>query len=191
MLRARWVLGILILLTTLILGVVLWRHIQSRPIQELLDTMPQHIDLALDQLNYTQTENGIKRWTLKSERAEYLRDNQLVNLTGVDLLFFNAGDAGDVTLRADRGQLQEETRQIDVQGGVVVTTSGDDVLNTAALHYDDQQQLLSTDQPFQYRNPQMTLEGIGLRLDLGKNTMFVEKNVTMRLFPNAGRSGEH
>lgn len=191
MMPVRWILGILTLLVTVILGIVLWQHIKNRPLLELLEALPQHIDLALDHLDYTQTENGIKRWTLKSERAEYLRDSQLVNLTGVDLLFFDAGSAGNVTLRADCGQLQEQTRQIDVRGDVVVTTASDDILETQSLHYDDQQRQLSTDQPFHYRSPQMTLEGIGLLLDLEKNTMFVEKDVTMRLFPKTGRTGEN
>lgn len=183
MLNVRRMLALVILLAVMLLGLVVWRHLQQKPVQEVLDALPPEIDLALDDLNYTETENGRKRWTLVADRAEYLRAGNLVRLAPIQLTFYEAGAFGDLSLTADHGELQEDTRQVDIWGDVVIVGEGGERLQTESLRYQDQQRLLSTAAPIHYKATRMELTGVGLLINLEKNTMLVENDVRMLLLP--------
>lgn len=184
MLTLRRVLAVVILLAVLFLGSVVWRHLNNQPVQEVLRTLPQEIDLALDNLHYTETEDGRQRWTLTADRAEYLRGSHLVRLAPVKLVFYDAGAFGELTLHADQGELQEDIRQVDVWGNVVVTTARGEKLVTDSLRYEEQGRRLSTAASIHYTAPRQELTGTGLLIDLEKNTLLVEKDVTMQLLPD-------
>lgn len=188
MLNVRRILALFILLAVIVLSLVVWRHVHQAPVQEVLEALPPEIDLALDNLNYTETQDGRKRWTLTADRAEYLRASNLVRLTPVQLTFYDAGTVGDLGLTADHGELEEDTRQVDVWGNVVITGEGGERLQTEALRYQDQQRLLSTAEPIHYQAPRMELTGVGLLIDLEKNTMLVKKDVRMLLLPEPKES---
>ncbi len=183
MLNIRRILALIILLVVVLLSLVVWRYVQQKPVQETFKTLPPEIDLALDNLNYTETQDGRKRWTLVADRAEYLRSSNLVRLNPVQLTFYEAGAFGDLNLTADRGELQEDTRQVDVWGEVVVVGEGGERLQTESLRYHDQQRRLSTTAPIHYTAPRIELTGVGLQVDLDKNTLLVEKDVRMLLLP--------
>ncbi|MFO7576473.1 MAG: LPS export ABC transporter periplasmic protein LptC [Pelovirga sp.] len=185
MLTMRRVLALVILVAILVLAGVLWRHLRDQPLSDIVDSLPQSVDLALDRLHYTQTEAGKKRWTLTSERAEYLRDSALVRLAPVDLAVFDAGVFGDLTLQAQRGEFREDIARVDVWDDVVLTAATGERLVTDALRYDDNNRQLSSTAPIRITSPRMTLTGIGLLIDLEKNTLLVQKDVTMLLLPNA------
>ncbi|MFO7811346.1 MAG: LPS export ABC transporter periplasmic protein LptC [Pelovirga sp.] len=188
MMNMRRILAWFILLAVILLGLVLWRHVQQAPVQEVLEALSPEIDLALDHLNYTETQDGRKRWTLTADRAEYLRGNHLVRLTPVQLTFYDAGTFGDLNLTADHGELQEDTRQVDVWGDVVIVGEGGERLQTESLRYQDQQRLLTTAAPIHYQAPRMEVTGVGLLVDLEKSTMLVEKDVRMLLLPEPKES---
>lgn len=183
MLNVRRVLALAILVAVILLGLAIWRHVQQLPVQDILEALPQDIDLALDNLHYTETQDGQKRWTVSSERAEYLRSSNLVRLTPVQVVFYDAGSFGDLTLTADHGELQEDTRQVDVRGNVVVTAGGGEELTTESLRYDEQRRELTTTAPIHYRAPRMELTGVGLLIDLEKDVLMVKNDVRMLLLP--------
>lgn len=185
MLTMRRALALVILVAVLVLAGVLWRYLRDQPPDAVVDSLPQSVDLALDRLHYTQTEAGKKRWTLTSERAEYLRDSALVRLAPVDLAVFDAGVFGDLSLRAQRGEFREDIARVDVWDDVVLTAATGERLETETLRYDDKTRQLSSAAPIRITSPRLTLTGVGLLIDLEKNTLVVQKDVTMLLLPNA------
>ena len=172
-----------ILVAVVLLSLAVWRHIQQLPVREILEALPQDIDLALDHLHYTETQDGKKRWTLSSDRAEYLRGSHLVRLTPVQLTFYEAGSFGDLTLTADHGELREDTRQVDVRGNVSVTATGGERLTTESLRYNEERRELTTTAAFHYQAPQIELTGVGLMISLEEDTLVVKENVRMLLQP--------
>lgn len=183
MFSLRRLLAVLILLAVLALGVVIWRHLQQQSPLQILEALPQQVDLAVEKLHYTQNVDGQRSWTLDADRAEYQRDNSQAALERVQLTLYEAGQFGDVTLSADRGLLEQEKRQVEVSGQVVVSTAKGERLYTERLHYADQQRLLSTDEPVRLVTPQMELTGIGMRVDLNRGTLLLKKDVWMLLLP--------
>lgn len=183
MFSIRRLLALLILISVVTLTVVIYRHLQQQSPEAILSMLPDDIDLALEDLHYTQTEDGRRRWTLDADKAEYQRDNRLAKLEAVKLLFYDTGQFGDLTLQADQGQLAQETSQIDIWGNVIITTGRGDQLFTERLHYDDQARRLSTEEPIRFLSAQIELTGIGLQIDIDQGRMLVKDNVWMLLSP--------
>ena len=187
MFKFRHVLAVVILLSVIALGIVIWRHVQQQSPKELLSGLPEDIDLALSDLHYTQNEGGRRSWSLNAAKAEYQRDSSQVKLDVVDLVFYQAGQFGETELRANEGQLEQSSRQIDVWGNVELTTERGDQLFTDRLHYDDQLRRLSTDSPIRYRSSQLELTGIGMQLDIDQGRLLVKERVRVELNPAAGK----
>lgn len=178
-------LGLAILVAVGTLSVVLWRYQRQKSPAELVEMLPQGVDLALQQLHYTQNENGRPSWTLDAESAAYQRDSSLVDLTAVEMHYFEAGQFGDVDLRADHGRLDQQQQQIELWGQVEVVTDQDQRLLTERLHYDDSLGLLRTAEPFRYRSPQLDMTGIGLRVFLDEGRLQVASQVRTTIHPMA------
>ncbi|MCK4621593.1 MAG: LPS export ABC transporter periplasmic protein LptC [Desulfuromonadales bacterium] len=183
MLNLRRLLAILILIAVLFLGTVIWRHLQQQRPEDLLKALPKQIDLALEQLHYTQTEEGRRCWTLDADKAEYQRQQGQVSLKTIQLTLFEAGRLGQVRLQADQGLLDQEERQVEVWGNVVIKTERGEQLYTERLHYDDQQRRLHTDEPVRLLSKRMELTGIGMQVDLEQEQLLIKKDVWMLLLP--------
>ena len=185
MFNFRRLLAALILISSVILTTVIYRHLQHQSPKEILSMLPENIDLALADLHYTQNEDGQRRWTLDADTAEYERASSLAKLTVVKLLFYGAGEFGDINLQADRGQLAQETRQVDVWGNVIIATDRGEKLFTERLHYDDQIRQLSTEDPIRFLSPNLELTGTGLQIDIDQGRMLVKDKVRMLWYPAA------
>ncbi len=183
MFNLRRLLALLILISVVGLTTIIYRHLQQQSPEEILSMLPENIDLALEELHYTQNEDGQRRWTLDADKAEYQRDSSLAKLEVVKLLFYAAGQFGDLTLQADQGQLEQETSRVDVWGNVVLTTGRGEQLFTERLHYDDRIRQLSTKDPIRFLSSQAELTGIGLQIDIDQGRMLVKNNVWMLLYP--------
>ncbi len=179
----RRLLAALIVLSSVVLTTVIYRHLQQQSPKEILSMLPENIDLAVADLHYTQNEEGQRRWTLDADTAEYERDSGLARLTVVRLLFYEAGQLGDVNLVADEGQLAQETRQVDVWGNVSIETESGEQLFTERLHYDDEIRRLSTEEPIRILSSGVELTGTGLQVDIDQGRMLVKDNVRMLLYP--------
>jgi len=177
MLNLKRILGVLIIVSLVALGVVVSRHlIQSDP-EQLIELLPKDIDLALQNLHYTQNEDGQRRWTLDADKAEYLKENSTARLEEVRLVYYKAQSFGDVHLKADRGELAQDSRELDVWGDVVLTTERQEKFFTDRLHYSDQKRRLSTESNIRIVSPRLDLTGTGLQVDIDKGYLVVKSNV--------------
>lgn len=188
MFKLRRLLAALILIAVLVVGLVIWRHLQQQTPLQVLEALPKQVDLALDQLHYTQNEDGRRSWTLDAEKAEYQRDSGQAVLDVVRLTLYDAGKAGEVELTADHGLLEQENRQVEVWGKVVVTTANNERLYTERLHYDAQQRQLKTAERVKLVSPQMELTGTGMQIDVDRGYLLLEKDVWMLLLPEERNS---
>ncbi len=179
----RRILALLILISIVALTGVIYWHLRQQAPKEILNMLPENVDLALADLHYTQNEEGQRRWTLDADKAEYQRGSSLAKLDVVRLLFYSTKEYGDINLQADKGQLMQETRQVDVWGNVILRTARGEKLYTERLHYDDSNHQLSTGDPIRFLSSQLELTGTGLQVDIDHGRMLVKDNVWMKLYP--------
>lgn len=188
--RAQRLVGVAILLVMVVLGVLLFsRSFDGDLLPELIEKLPENVDLGLDRVHYSQSENGIESWVLDADRAAYQRKEEELALTGVELTFFSTGRFGDVKLNAAGGILRQQQKLIDLQGDVrIVTATGEQFLSET-LQYDYARRLATTDDLISMRSRQLNLTGKGMDLDLGRGTLKIRENVHA-LFNERQTAGE-
>lgn len=187
MLNLKRIIAILILISVIALGLVFWRFFSASKPEELVALLPDDVELVLQDLHYTQNEEGRPSWTLDADKAEYLKNSSQVNLEAVSFSYQQSPNFGTIELKAKHGQLDQEQRQVDVWGEVAITTERGYQLFTERLHYDDQSRRLTGEDAIRVTSPQLQLEGIGLQLDIDKGRLLVRKNVRAVLQPAPGR----
>ncbi len=176
--RAQRLVGISILLLLVILaGMLLSNGFDDASLPDIIEKLPENVDLGLDRVHYSQNENGIESWVLDADRAAYQRKAEELTLTGVELTFFNAGSFGDVTLTAAGGVMRQQLKLIDLQGNVLIVTSTGEQYRSETLRYDYAKRLATTDDQISMQGPQLRLTGKGMVLDLVQGTLKVRENV--------------
>ncbi len=176
--RAQRFVGVAILLVMIVLGWILFSSsFDGNLLPELIEKLPENVELGLDRVHYSQNENGIEIWVLDADRAAYQREDEELALTGVKLTFFNTGRFGDVTLDAVSGILRQKQKLIDLKGDVRIVTASGEQFQSETLQYDYSKRLATTDDLISMRGRQLYLTGKGMDLDLGRGTLRVRENV--------------
>lgn len=190
MLSLKRILGVLILVSVVALGAAVSRHLTQPDPERLIELLPKGIDLALQNLHYTQNEDGQRRWTLDADKAEYLKGNSTARLETVSLVYYQTRSFGDIHLKADRGELNQDRRELDVWGDVVLTTERQEQFFTDRLHYSDQHRRLSTESKVRVVTPRLELTGIGMQVDVDKGYLIVKNNVRALIQPKTVNKAE-
>ena len=125
-------------------------------------------DMHLDKIHYTSTnDQGVKEWELTASTANYFKDNNVAEFEDVDIIFYS--DKGRIfTIRGDTGILNTETRDFELSGNVIGTSSDGYQVQTEFLSYDADKQQARTDKKVLLESAQFNLEGWGMVMDLEK-----------------------
>ncbi len=149
--------------------------------EELLEALPKNIDLALKEVSYTESENGSRRWTLLADAAAHSVQSGIAKLENIRMTFFDPEGVEEGSLQARQGAIQTESREVEVQGEVVLTSPRGYIFYTDELRYNDQQRMIFTEAPVRLVSGDMQLRGTGLRFHVGKNTFELLADVNGRL----------
>jgi LPS export ABC transporter protein LptC len=175
---AQRLVGSAILLVLVILaGMLFMRSFDEQSLPELIEKLPENVDLGLNKIHYSQNEDGIESWVLDADRATYQRKDEELALTDVMLTFFSAGRFGDVNLNASAGILQQKLKVIDLQGSVRIVTSSGEQFQSETLRYDYAAKRVTTDDFFSMQSPQLKVTGKGMVLDLIQGSFMVHEDV--------------
>jgi len=134
-------------------------------------------DMHLDKIHYTSTNGqGVKEWELKASTANYFKDKNVAEFEDVDVIFYSEEER-TFTVRGDIGILNTETKDIELSGNVIGTSSDGYQFQTEFLAYEAAKQQATTDKKVLLKSPQFNLEGWGMVMDLEKEKVFLLKDV--------------
>lgn len=176
-LTVRRLLGVGILLLAGTLAVVVVRNLRARAPEKIIAGLPGNIDLALKKINYTETRNGVKQWSLKADSAAHAANDGITRVQNIHMIFFAQGELGDVTLTAKRGQLLSNPKEVKVAGDVVVTSSRGFTLYTQHLLFHQTTNLIETDDPVRLVSERLVVTGKGMRMDVRKQALKLSSDV--------------
>ncbi len=185
--KAKHVLGIFIIITVVLLAVVITRHTLEQPLAEVVESLPDNVDVALTNLHYSHNENGIRQWVLDADEAEYQRQAGLAQLSNIRLKFFKAGSFSEIVLSARHGTFDQSRNRIEIWDDVLITTDRHDQLTLDRLVYDQALRQFSSDGPVAYKSSQMSLAGRGLLLNIAEGSLLIKEQVRAHLEPQTDR----
>ena len=138
-------------------------------------------DLKLDQMRYTETREGIKEWELEAASAIYFKEENTVVCDRVKATFYGKNQKTYV-LVSGKGKFYPQTKTIEVFGGVTIDSSDGYQLRTQSLKYEAEKKELFTTDRVKMAGPQLSVEGVGLIVDIDHSRLKVLHQVETILF---------
>jgi LPS export ABC transporter protein LptC len=146
-----------------------------RDAQELTAKVPLGVNLSIDEIHHTATRDGKKEWRLDADSAQYMDAKKQVLLKVLSMTFY-LEDESELILTADSGVLMTASKDVVVNGNVVVK-SNDAHFSTDELHYRHDQRMLYAESPVKIKGDAFQLTAESMRLDLTNNRATFKGNV--------------
>ncbi len=138
-------------------------------------------NVGLQQIDFVQVKNGIKLWELKAEAVEYQQPKNVVSFKKVTLIYFPKDDK-PVNLVGNLGSLDTKTKNIFIEGEVIISTSDGYELKVPSLYYREDTKEVSSEGDVSFKGPDIILDGQGMTMNLDSQKVWVKKKVRMTLF---------
>ena len=143
--------------------------------------------VGLQEINFVQVKDGVKLWELKAEAVEYQQPKNLVSFKKVTLTYFPKGDQ-PITLVGNLGNFDTKTKNISIEGEVVISTAEGYELKVPFLYYRDDIREVSSEGSFTLKSGAILLDGQGMTMNLDSQKVWVKKKVRMTLYHSFLRS---
>jgi LPS export ABC transporter protein LptC len=174
-------------------GVVAWKVLARRapapPPPESAEA-----DYQIKEVRINETLEGNLRWTLDAERADVFDQTHRTVMRKVIIRLYSKD--GDWTVTADKGTLDNDQRDVSLEGNVVVSTTKGLRLTTSRLAWRNGERNLFTKDDVEIRQAGMTITGRGLDVRMGDERAVVgqkvrvvitdRSNANLSLFPRSG-----
>jgi len=174
--RFKIVLALVIAVT---IGIVLVTFMRNRNNTGGNDTVlsddQTQASISIGKVHHTATKEGKKEWSLVADSAHYLEKENKALFENLEVVFY-MDDGKEVSLTADRGYLQTETNDIQVEGDVLVD-NGTYRFETRSLDYFHQSRRLHTDDPVNVSGEWFTLSADAVSVDLNTQKSEFKGNV--------------
>lgn len=133
-------------------------------------------DIRIEKARYTETKDGQKEWELEADSAQYFKHDNLTAFENVKVIFYSKNGV-NYTLIGREGRLKNDSKDMDIVGDVVVTSSDNYQLKTDSLQYVAGVRQISTKDKVFFTGPGINIEGTGFLADMITEMVSVFANV--------------
>jgi len=155
-------------------GMVAWKVIGRRA-PTPAPPAAQQADYQIKEVHINETLEGNLRWTLDADQAEvYDKDHRTIMRAVVIRVF---SKDGVWTVRGDTGTLDNEKRDVSLEGNVVVTSNDGLEMKTSQLAWRNKDRNLSTDAAVEIQRAGTTIVGRGLDVQMQEERAVLQRNV--------------
>jgi LPS export ABC transporter protein LptC len=184
LLKSRHLLLLLALvLAGVLVTIVALRYRPRLDTAEMIKALPQGVELALQDINYTHTEGGVARWRLVAKQVEHRPAEQTIAVNDLQLTFFDAKGLEQGTLTARTGRVDRDFSWVEVRDEVTIVSRSGYTLQTDHLTYRQDERSVRTEAPVRLTAKGLQLDGTGLHLDLETRRLRVPAAVHAVLQP--------
>jgi LPS export ABC transporter protein LptC len=177
---------VVLVLATSVLLWVNWRKVRS---YSSLAKIPRiKADLEVGNLFLTEEKAGTILWELSARIAQSFGKGGRTLLEDLRVTLYNR-DGRTVTLKGDRGSIDDKTRDIEVEGGILVTSSDGLSLRTESLQYKHEQREITTKAPVRIDGRGIRISGVGLLMDLATEEISILGGVESLIYDIPLKSG--
>jgi LPS export ABC transporter protein LptC len=179
----RRLLGLFVLLGALALLVVLFRFF-NRSSQHKMQVKPPAaaVDLALSSLHFTESDGERKVWELFAAHGEYDKTADRSTLQDLRFVVLKAG-SGPYTVTARRGEYLHGAKKVTLIDDVVARGEGGVAFDTPRITYDTERRTFTTSSPVRLVDGRLTVEGVGMNLDVGSQQAHIQRQVSATIYP--------
>lgn len=172
----RWFLIIIILsvasLTAFYLVTNSSRNVSYTPIE----IAKKGIDLIMRRVRLVEKKGGQKEWELIAKRAEFSKSENKINMEDIRATFYPV-DRKPVTISSKRGIVNNENKNIELNGDVFIKSDDGFKLNTENLTWVASKRILTTDDFVEITGRRFKITGNGLVSNIDSHDMKIMSKV--------------
>jgi len=172
-----------VVLVAILLAVIASRYRPAGTLEKIAKALPEGVDVSLQDIDYTHTEDGRARWRLVARQVERKAQTSTLEISSPRMSFFDDNGATSGTLQAARGEVSEDYRRVQLQGDVVLTNTAGYTLYTDQLSYDSETETASSAAHVRLESERLHLEGRGMEARLRAKQLVLKEQVQGVLTP--------
>ena len=186
--KIRQLLALFVVAASLsIVTVIVVKLYRGRVTAELLRKLPRNIEVSLQKIHFTETRDGMKKWDLVADKAEYDKKGEVTHLAGVRLVVAGGNPTGDITLTAPLADFHNVSKDVRMDGNVVAKSASGMEFTATNATYVAARSLIMTSGRVSITDGKLKLEGVGMEfMPKTKNVRILNK-VTANIMPGAGK----
>ena len=162
-------------ITAVIIGIFLKSGNIMKNTEKLLSAIPKGAVVSVGALHQNSIRDGVQEWSLDASSAHYIQESRQAQLVNLSAVFFLKGER-HIHLKADQGILQTESKNIEVNGNVIITNDGYS-LETGDIVYENGKRVLYSNTPVKLTGMAFDLVADSVYFDLNTNRTLFEGNI--------------
>lgn len=173
------VLGIALGLSAVLI-VGMWRGKVQKDQRSATVTEPSESEMKLQDIEFTDIQDGRRFWTLRAAEARYFQDQQRTMLKAVRLTFF-LEEGGEIVLESQDGVLNAGTKNIELTNSVRTTLPYGYEIITDRAFYQHTIKELHGDDPIKLVGPDVQVTGNRWKCRIRERDVTVEGDVKAKV----------
>lgn len=145
-------------------------------IQEIKHVDETQTDADLKGISYTEIKDGVKEWVLTADSGSYFENEGYVSLVQIHMTFYRK-DGKRIILTGERAKLDTVTKDIEVNGNVVVIPDEGYRLKTDSLKYCASKRYIHTQDRVYMTGQDVTVEGRGMEFHVDSKRVIILEDV--------------
>jgi LPS export ABC transporter protein LptC len=167
--KAKIVILISIVLVGGIVLISLWLNLQEKKATKEAEAPPKisadGANARLEKIRLIEDKHGRKTWELEARLIEQYQDQNILQLEEVKVTFFTE-EGRSFILSGKQGKLYQNSKNFELVGDVVLTSSDGYSLKTHSITYDHKERKARTSDAVEIEGEQIRLVGKGMLVDV-------------------------
>jgi LPS export ABC transporter protein LptC len=164
-----------IFMIVLISSVIITLNWKSRK-KEIVRPIQKGVDLSIKSLHYIEIKKGVKLWELVADSADHIKNKKITVFNNFKVSFFTKSGKKHI-LTGEKGEMKDDTKDMDAKGNIVATLDGGYILKTGSLRYDSKKRVIFGNDMVYIKGPNVKIVGKGILIDINKEKLILLKNV--------------
>ena len=158
----------------------LWSNLLERRSSEKMKKIPEvstgGADMRLEKVRFVEDKHGQKTWELEAKSIQHYQDQNLMVLEDVKVTVY-LKEGRILVLTGNRGKVHQDSKDMELVGDVVLTSSDGYRLKTHSLSYHHRDKIVRSSDPVEIEGEQVRLTGKGMLVEMENKTFKILSQV--------------
>lgn len=177
------IISIVLLVAAVVIVITVMIKTNTKQTKNSMKALQESVDLQIQGFVYTEVGADQDQWEVKAETATYDKKLNEAVLDVVQIKLTTA-DGRIFTMKADRGTITTDKKNIQIQGNVEMASDNGYKFYTESLNYRDSEKKIFTNASITMENKGMKVTGKGLTLYINKGQLNIPSAVKATLNPS-------
>lgn len=174
--RLKIIILVFLFLIAGIVAVSLWVRLEERRAFTKKEKIPvveiEGLESRMEKIQLVEDKGGKKTWELEAKSIEQAEETKLFTLKDVKVTYYTK-EGRVIVVTGRQGKVNQDSRDVELVGDVVLTTSDGYRVRTRAVSYNHEAKQVTSSDPVEIDGAEMRVVGKGLHVDLEAQTFKV------------------